>query len=95
MISARSFDRAIVGAGFGGLYALYRLHGLGFDVGVYDAGSGIGGSWFSRRYPSTRCDIDRMHTRDFKLEEIELAIRRLTGEIPGDESIHSCLIPER
>ena len=95
MISARSFDRAIVGAGFGGLYALYRLHGLGFDVGVYDAGSGIGGSWFSRRYPSTRCDIDRMNTRDFKLEEIELAIRRLTGEIPGDESIHSCLIPER
>lgn len=95
MISSRSFDGAIVGAGFGGLYALYRLHGLGLDVRVYDAGSGIGGTWFWKCCPSTHGDIDRMHTRDFKLEEIELAIRRLTGEIPGDESIHSCLIPER
>jgi len=95
MISSRSFYGPIVGAGFGGLYALNRLHRLGLDVRVYDAGSGIGGSWFWRRYPSTRCDIDRMHTRDFKLQEIEPAVRRLTGEIPGNESIHSCLIPER
>lgn len=35
-----------------------------------------------------------MHTHDFKLEEAELAIRTLAREIPGEESIHSCLIPE-
>lgn len=35
-----------------------------------------------------------MHTHDFGLEEAELAIRTLAREVPGDESIHSCLIPE-
>ena len=35
-----------------------------------------------------------MHTHDFKLEEAELAIRTLAREIPGEESIHSCLVPE-
>ena len=43
----------------------------------------------SRRHP-----VARMHTHDFKLSEAELAIRTLAREIPDDESIHSCLIPE-
>ncbi|MAE96497.1 MAG: alcohol dehydrogenase [Deltaproteobacteria bacterium] len=43
----------------------------------------------SRKYP-----VERMHTHDFDLREAELAIRTLAREIPGDESIHSCLIPE-
>jgi hypothetical protein len=33
-----------------------------------------------------------MHTHDFALEEAELAIRTLAGEVPGVESIHSCLL---
>lgn len=47
-----------------------------------------------RLLESRKTEIDRMHTHDFKLEEAELAIRTLAREIPGDESIHSCLIPE-
>ena len=43
----------------------------------------------SGRYP-----IEKMHTHDFDLREAELAIRTLAREIPDDESIHSCLIPE-
>ena len=43
----------------------------------------------SGKYP-----IERMHTHDFRLEEAELAIRTLAREIPDDESIHSCLLPE-
>ena len=43
----------------------------------------------SRRHP-----VERMHTHDFSLAEAELAIRTLAREIEGDESIHSCLIPE-
>jgi threonine dehydrogenase-like Zn-dependent dehydrogenase len=43
----------------------------------------------SRKYP-----IERMHTHDFDLRDAELAIRTLAREIPGEESIHSCLIPE-
>jgi threonine dehydrogenase-like Zn-dependent dehydrogenase len=42
----------------------------------------------SRRHP-----LEKMHTHDFALREAELAIQTLAREIPGDESIHSCLLP--
>ena len=42
----------------------------------------------SGRYP-----IERMHTHNFSLREAELAIRTLAREIPGEESVHSCLLP--
>jgi len=42
----------------------------------------------ARRYP-----VERMHTHDFGLRDAELAIRTLAREIPGEESIHSCLLP--
>jgi threonine dehydrogenase-like Zn-dependent dehydrogenase len=38
--------------------------------------------------------LEKMHTHDFGLREAETAIRTLAREIPGEESIHSCLIPE-
>ncbi|MBW2423958.1 MAG: alcohol dehydrogenase catalytic domain-containing protein [Deltaproteobacteria bacterium] len=38
--------------------------------------------------------LESMHTHDFRLEDAELAIRTLAREIPGDESIHSCIVPE-
>jgi threonine dehydrogenase-like Zn-dependent dehydrogenase len=39
-------------------------------------------------------DVEMMHTHDFKLEDAELAIKTLARQIEGEESIHSCLIPE-
>ncbi len=47
-----------------------------------------------RLLESRKVPVERMHTHDFKLEDAELAIRTLAREIPDDESIHSCLIPE-
>jgi threonine dehydrogenase-like Zn-dependent dehydrogenase len=44
----------------------------------------------SRKYP-----VEKMHTHDFALRDAELAIRTLARQVPGDESIHSCLLPER
>ncbi|HVR29897.1 MAG TPA: zinc-binding dehydrogenase, partial [Thermoanaerobaculia bacterium] len=37
--------------------------------------------------------VEKMHTHEFPLREAELAIRTLAGEIPGERSIHSCLLP--
>ena len=51
-------DVAIVGAGFAGLYMLYRARELGLTARVYEAGSGVGGTWFWNRYPGARCDIE-------------------------------------
>jgi len=51
-------DVLIVGAGFAGLYMLHRLRSAGLEAIVYEAGSGIGGTWFWNRYPGARCDIE-------------------------------------
>eukprot|EP00928_Gymnodinium_smaydae_P050063 TRINITY_DN33677_c0_g1_i1.p1 TRINITY_DN33677_c0_g1~~TRINITY_DN33677_c0_g1_i1.p1 ORF type:complete len:547 (-),score=42.97 TRINITY_DN33677_c0_g1_i1:84-1724(-) len=50
-------DAVVVGAGFGGLYALHRLRGLGLHVHAFESASGVGGTWFWNRYPGARCDI--------------------------------------
>ena len=54
------FDAVIVGAGLAGLYMLHRLRGLGFSARVYEAGGGVGGTWYWNRYPGARCDVESM-----------------------------------
>lgn len=57
---AADIDAVIVGAGFAGLYMLHRLRGLGLTVRGYEAGSGVGGTWYWNRYPGARCDTESM-----------------------------------
>jgi len=54
------YDVVVVGGGLGGLYALYKLRGLGLKTRVFEAGSGVGGTWFWNRYPGARCDVESM-----------------------------------
>src|ERR1700730_3026955 len=54
------FDAVIVGAGFAGMYMLHRLRGMGLSVRVFEAGSGVGGTWYWNRYPGARCDVESM-----------------------------------
>jgi threonine dehydrogenase-like Zn-dependent dehydrogenase len=46
-----------------------------------------------RLIESGRVPLERMHTHDFPLEQAELAIQTLAGDVPGSASIHSCLVP--
>src|SRR5437870_3790267 len=57
---------------------------FGVTTRAYDAGI--------RLIESGRVPLARMHTRHFPLEEAERAIRTLAGELPGEASIHSCLL---
>jgi cation diffusion facilitator CzcD-associated flavoprotein CzcO len=50
-------DVVIVGAGFAGLYQLYRLRNAGFRAIVLEAADDVGGTWYWNRYPGARCDI--------------------------------------
>jgi cation diffusion facilitator CzcD-associated flavoprotein CzcO len=59
-VSEQHYDAVIVGAGFAGVYMLHRLRSQGFSVRVFEAGSGIGGTWFWNRYPGARCDAPSM-----------------------------------
>ena len=55
-----SFDVLVVGAGFAGMYLLYRLRKLGLSARVVEAGGGVGGTWYWNRYPGARCDVESM-----------------------------------
>lgn len=59
-VSPRATDVLVVGAGFGGLYALHRFRSDGFDVHAIEAGSGVGGTWYWNRYPGARCDVESL-----------------------------------
>ena len=54
------FDAVIVGAGFAGMYMLHRLRGMGLSVRVFEAGAGVGVTWYWNRYPGARCDVESM-----------------------------------
>ena len=51
---------AVVGAGFSGLYMLYRLRGLGFSAVAFDEADDVGGTWYWNRYPGARCDVESL-----------------------------------
>jgi len=55
-----SFDVVIIGAGFAGLYMLYRLRSMGFSCIVLERGYGVGGTWYWNRYPGARCDVESL-----------------------------------
>ncbi|MDB5445175.1 MAG: cyclohexanone monooxygenase [Phenylobacterium sp.] len=52
------FDVIVVGAGFGGVYALHRFSQQGFSVLGLESAAGVGGVWFHNRYPGARVDLD-------------------------------------
>ena len=65
------FEAVVVGAGFAGMYMLHRLRGLGFSARVYEAGSGVGGTWYWNRYPGARCDVESMQYSFSFSEELD------------------------
>lgn len=54
----REIDIVIVGAGFSGLYALYRMRESGFRVALLEKADEVGGTWYWNRYPGARCDVE-------------------------------------
>jgi cation diffusion facilitator CzcD-associated flavoprotein CzcO len=55
---ALDFDAIIIGAGMSGMYQLYRLREQGLRVHVFEAGTGVGGTWYWNRYPGARFDSE-------------------------------------
>ena len=59
-ILPNTLDVVVVGAGLGGLYALHRLRRMGLTARAFEAGSGVGGTWFWNRYPGARGDVESL-----------------------------------
>src|SRR5437773_5860054 len=56
--TATDFDAVTIGAGVSGLYQLYKLRELGMKVRVFEAATGVGGTWYWNRYPGARFDSE-------------------------------------
>ncbi len=50
-------DVVIVGAGFGGMYAVYKFREMGLKIQAFEAGGDVGGVWYWNRYPGARVDL--------------------------------------
>jgi cation diffusion facilitator CzcD-associated flavoprotein CzcO len=59
--AATTCDAVIVGAGFGGMYAIIKLRELGLSVQAFEAGDDVGGTWYWNTYPGARCDLDSLN----------------------------------
>ena len=65
------YDAIVIGAGFAGMYMLHRLREMGLSVHGFEAGSGVGGTWYWNRYPGARCDSESMYYSYSFLPELE------------------------
>jgi acetone monooxygenase len=54
--AAQRVDAVVIGAGFSGLYQLYRLREQGLKVRVIEAAGDVGGTWYWNCYPGARTD---------------------------------------
>ncbi len=54
---AEELDIAIIGAGFSGLYAVHKFREK-YKIVCFEAGDGVGGTWYWNRYPGARVDIE-------------------------------------
>ncbi|KIW30530.1 uncharacterized protein PV07_06269 [Cladophialophora immunda] len=57
-LESTDLDVLIIGAGFGGCYALYKFRQLGLKVHVLEAGTTLGGVWHWNNYPGARVDSE-------------------------------------
>jgi len=51
-------DALIIGAGFSGIYQLYRLREMGLSVKVIDMAGDVGGTWYWNQYPGAMSDTE-------------------------------------
>jgi len=58
--AAEHVDAVIVGAGFAGMYTIFRLRQLGLSLRAFEAAADVGGTWYWNRYPGARCDVESL-----------------------------------
>jgi cation diffusion facilitator CzcD-associated flavoprotein CzcO len=86
MVDAEPLDAVVIGAGFAGLYMVYRLREAGFSVHGFERGGGVGGTWYWNRYPGARCDSEIMYYSFSFLPDLEQEWP-LTERYPGQPDI--------
>jgi cation diffusion facilitator CzcD-associated flavoprotein CzcO len=70
-VETKDVDAVVIGAGFSGLYMLYRLRELDLSALLLEAGDGVGGTWYWNRYPGARCDSESYYYSFSFSEELQ------------------------
>ncbi len=83
-------DVVVVGAGFGGIFAVHHLRELGFSVRALEMGDGVGGTWYWNRYPGARCDVPSLEYSYGFSKELQLEWE-WTEIMPAREEIEDYL----
>lgn len=55
-MATSTFDAIVVGAGFGGIFNLYKLKELGLSVKCFEKAPEVGGTWYWSQYPGATSD---------------------------------------
>jgi cation diffusion facilitator CzcD-associated flavoprotein CzcO len=84
--SVLELEAVVIGAGFSGLYMLHRLRELGLSTQVYEAGDGVGGTWYWNRYPGARCDSES-HFYNYSFSDVILKEWEWTCRYPEQPEI--------
>ena len=58
VVKSKTVDAIVIGAGFAGLYMVYRLRKLGLSHRAFEQGGGVGGTWYWNRYPGASSDSE-------------------------------------
>jgi cation diffusion facilitator CzcD-associated flavoprotein CzcO len=84
---ASDYDAIVIGAGFGGLYMLYKLReDLGLRVLVLEEQDGVGGTWYMNRYPGARCDTESV-VYSYGFPDERIADWRWSGKYPKQDEL--------
>jgi cyclohexanone monooxygenase len=55
---SKDVEAVVIGAGFAGLYTVYKLRALGISHRAFEQGGGVGGTWYWNRYPGASSDSE-------------------------------------
>ena len=64
------YDVIVVGAGFAGIYAVWKAKQSGLTVRGFEAAPEVGGTWYWNSYPGARCDVSTYNYAYFFHPEI-------------------------
>ena len=56
--SEDTLDAIVIGAGFAGLYAVFKLREMGLRFCAFEQGDDVGGTWYWNRYPGAGSDSE-------------------------------------
>ena len=56
--SEGTLDAIVIGAGFAGLYAVFKLREMGLRFCAFEQGDDVGGTWYWNRYPGAGSDSE-------------------------------------